>query len=345
MKTVPLSQIFKINNGVPSGQITMVDEDLDNKNIVRYIRPSKTMNGTFSGWVDKTTVNPQKVFGKEMIFVSTNGEGSHTYTYISPFEFIPNSDVSVLEELPTNSRKLSLNEKIFYAQCITYNRYKFNYGRKPKENKLKDLLLPDIDDIPIYVNRVSLPDLSDCKKQLEPKNKTPDLNTNKWRIFKISDIFGKPVKCKCNVANDLIDGNDIWYIGASSQNNGAIKKVSYNKGLVTKGNCIVFIGDGQGSVGFANYAEDDFIGSATLSVGYNKNLNKYNAMFLVSIFKIERYRYSFGRKWNGKRLEESTFKLPSIDTQGTDKNGNIIYEPDWQFMEKYIKTLHYSASL
>ena len=64
-------------------------------------------------------------------------------------------------------------------------------------------------------------------------------------------------------------------------------------------------------------------------------LNKYIAMFLISIIKRERYRYSFGRKWNPRRMRESEMMLP------VDKYEN----PDWQFMEDYIKSLPYSTNL
>ena len=52
---------------------------------------------------------------------------------------------------------------------------------------------------------------------------------------------------------------------------------------ITKGNCIVFICDGQGSVGYSNYMNIDFIGSTTLTAGYNQHLNKYIGLFLVTI--------------------------------------------------------------
>ena len=38
---------------------------------------------------------------------------------------------------------MSLQEKLYYAQCITNNRYKFSYGRKPKGDRLKTVLIPE----------------------------------------------------------------------------------------------------------------------------------------------------------------------------------------------------------
>ena len=71
--------------------------------------------------------------------MSTNGQGSHTFSYVSTTEFVANSDVSIL--IP--KRKMSLQEKLFYAQCITNNRYKFSYGRKPKGARLLAVKIPE----------------------------------------------------------------------------------------------------------------------------------------------------------------------------------------------------------
>jgi hypothetical protein len=113
-----------------------------------------------------------------------------------------------------------------------------------------------------------------------------------------------------------------------------MKKAACDKDLITKGNCIVFICDGQGSVGYSNYMDADFIGSTTLSAGYNAKLNKYNGLFLVAVLDLERPKYSYGRKYR-KYLSETKIKLP------VDNNGG----PDWQFMENYIKALPYSDKI
>ena len=55
-------------------------------------------------------------------------------------ELVPNSDVSVL--IPKID--MSIEEKMYYAVCITNNRYRFSYGRKPKGKRLKSLLLRHI---------------------------------------------------------------------------------------------------------------------------------------------------------------------------------------------------------
>lgn len=127
------------------------------------------------------------------------------------------------------------------------------------------------------------------------------------------------------------DGNDIYYIGAKKEDNGIMRRVAYDATLVTKGNCIIFICDGQGSIGYSNYMNEDFIGSTTLSVGYNEHLNKYVGLFIVAILDLERPKYGYGRKYRNTLLT-TEIRLP------VDANG----EPDWKFMENYIKSQHYA---
>ncbi len=105
---------------------------------IRYIRPSQTYEGSIAGYVDKTFIDDKYIYPDNTLYVSTDGQGSHTYSYVSSFEFIPNSNVSVL--IP--KRKMSVQEKIYYALCISNNRYKFSYGRKPKGDRLKNILIP-----------------------------------------------------------------------------------------------------------------------------------------------------------------------------------------------------------
>ena len=133
----------------------------------------------------------------------------------------------------------------------------------------------------------------------------------------------------------LEKGNEDSYIGAKKDNNGMMYRVVRDGKYVSKGNCLVFIGDGQGSVGYSTYQEADFIGSTTLSIVPNKNLNKYSGIFIITLLDKERFKYSFGRKWNGEKLKNTKIKLPA------DKEGL----PDWKFMEEYIKSLPYSKSV
>ncbi len=157
------------------------------------------------------------------------------------------------------------------------------------------------------------------------------IDRRNWQWFRVGDLF-PPQKCKCSNATELLeDGDEIAYIGAKKSDNGVMRYVKRVENLVSRGNCIVFIGDGQGSVGYSLYQPVDFIGSTTLIVGYNEHLNPYNAAFLVSVLDLERFRYSFGRKYKKEVVANTKIQLPAI------KLDNGGYTPDWKFMEDFVK--------
>lgn len=152
-----------------------------------------------------------------------------------------------------------------------------------------------------------------------------NLNDREWKAFKVKDIF-LIEKCKCSSVSTLKPG-DFPYVGATNRNNGIMSFVEKKDKLTTKGNCIVFICDGQGSVGYSIYKKEDFIGSTTLKVGRSEHLNRYTAQFLVSALDKNRPMYSYGYKRNENRLSNESIMLP------TAKNG----QPDYAFMEQYIR--------
>ena len=157
------------------------------------------------------------------------------------------------------------------------------------------------------------------------------IDRRNWQWFRVGDLFS-PQKCKCSNATELLeDGDEIAYIGAKKSDNGVMRYVKRVENLVSRGNCIVFIGDGQGSVGYSLYQPVDFIGSTTLIVGYNENLNPYNAAFLVSVLDLERFRYSFGRKYKKEVVVNTKIQLPAI------KLDNGENTPDWKYMEDFVK--------
>ncbi len=181
-----------------------------------------------------------------------------------------------------------------------------------------------------YLVKYGLTELSNIFEN--PKSLT--INTSTWKNFYIEKDLFTLESCKCSNASELIDGDDIFYIGAKKTENGVMKKVSHDINLTSKGNCIIFICDGQGSVGYTNYMESDFIGSTTLTAGYNKKLNKYNGLFIVTVLDLERPKYSFGRKYK-KNLSQTSIKLPSTKTG----------KPDWDFMQEFVKQLPYSNKI
>ena len=103
----------------------------------------------------------------------------------------------------------------------------------------------------------------------------------------------------------------------------------------TDENCITFAC--YGSIGEVFYQDEQVWVSDNANVFYLKNreFNSYIALFLVTLLRLEQFRFSYGMTGKKERLESFDIKLPQ------DANSN----PDWKFMEDYIKSLPYSSNL
>jgi hypothetical protein len=322
---VKISDLFEINYGV-NLELVNIDEynPFDNDSIP-FVSRTERNNGVSAYVYRIIDVEPNP--GHTL---SVAGGGSVLSTFYQPIPYYSGRDLYYLSP----KREMNDIEMLYYAKCISNNKYKYSYGRQANKT-LKDILIPK--DIPVEkknkLEKFKLDLWSKFNSEPIIKSKILLKNDN-WEYFNIVDIFLLE-KCKCSNASLLLnDGDDIFYIGAKKKNNGVMQKVEYEEDLVSNGNCIVFIGDGQGSVGFSTYQPIDFIGSTTLTCGYNENLNKYNAMFLITVLDLERFKYSFGRKYGKNQLEKAKIKLPA-------KNG----KPDFEFMENYIKSVNYSGVL
>lgn len=322
---VKISDLFDLNYGNSLELIHLEQCKSVDVGSVPFVSRTEKNNGVAAFVYELININPNP---KHSLTVALGG--SVLSTFYQPLPFYTGFHVSVL----TPKKEMSVLEMLFYAKCISSNKYKYSYGRQANRT-LKDLLIPK--RIPkkllnTLINYKNILDKTLSKNSVN--NQIATLHIDEWKSFNINDLFSLE-KCKCSNASKLLTkGNEINYIGAKKSNNGVMQRVEIERDLVSKGNCILFIGDGQGSIGYATYQPIDFIGSTTLTCGYNKFLNKYNALFLVTILDLERFRYSFGRKYGKAQLEKATIKLPS-------KNGN----PDFDFMEAYIKTLKYSKSI
>ncbi len=135
---VPLVELFQPSSGINPSSLPTEEARLD-ETYIPVIRPSKTQASSFVEFVSSRDVEPELIFPKGTLYVSTNGQGSHTYAYVSTFDFVPNTDVTVLKD---RSGQMGIFEKLFYATAITHNRPLFSYGRKPKGRRLEQILVP-----------------------------------------------------------------------------------------------------------------------------------------------------------------------------------------------------------
>lgn len=159
------------------------------------------------------------------------------------------------------------------------------------------------------------------------------LDDREWKPIPIISVFDRFEPGKGKGLNHLEQAaHGISYIGATNRNNGVlcfVKDTDDSRKMMQEGNCIGFIKNGDGSAGYAIYKQEPFVSTSDVIYGYASWLNPYTGLFFVTAQDMIEHKYSHGYKRNAQHLKGDRVMLPVSDAG----------EPDYQFMEDYIREL------
>ena len=158
------------------------------------------------------------------------------------------------------------------------------------------------------------------------------LSPKKWREFKISDLFNVSLSKGDLKINDCLIGN-VPLVSSGETNNGCIGYIDES-------------GDGKAEIFSSNlltvdmfcnayYQPNDFFAVSHGRVNILEakfDLNIYIALFICTLINNEKFRFTYGRAVYSNVISNLKINLP-ITLKGN---------PDWKYMENYIKSLPYS---
>lgn len=297
-------------------------------------------NSNNNGVVGRVVVDEKtKLYNKGDITVPLGGEYLLS-AFVQDEKFVTAQNVAVLRAKNT----MSDIEKWFYCYVLRENRFKFCAFGREVNKYIQDIEVPDI--IPDWVYKVNFNQLSTNISL----SKNLILDTSYWVSFKYDEIFIIKKGFYNKKPEHNTEGN-IPFLGAIDSNNGVTEYYSLedikaasktgddnnahieNKIFPPNAICVT----NNGSVGYAYYQAESFTCSHDVTPLYRKggDFNKYTALFVISVIEHDRYRWTYGRKWRPIRMKDSIIKLPA------DIHGN----PDWDYMEHFIKSLPYSDKI
>lgn len=315
MKLVPVFKLFDVFYGVnlelnklvevPYG-VPFVSRTSKNNGVSAYVMPVKGKKPNPAGTI------------------SVAGGGSVMESFLQKRPYYSGRDLYYL----VPKLKMSDNVLLYYCVCLRENKYRFNYGRQANRT-LKELLIPDITEVPAFVGRIDLSQFGGLESPMI-KEKF-ELKTKNWKLFKYDDLF-EIERGRGPRKNELDGTGETPFVTSSDQNNGW---TDFTKAIpIHDGNTIGV--NRNGSVAEAFYQPLPFCSTEDVHIFKPKfEMSKYVALFLTTLIKKEKYRYNYGRKWGIARMKNSQIKLPV----------NKFGEPDWEFMENYIKSINYSKQI
>jgi len=317
MRTVKISDLFEIKYGNSFELINLTECKKTDSDCINFISRTEKNNG-ISAYVEKLpNIEPNL---PKTITVAVGGSVLSTFFQIQPYY----TGFHVMILFP--KQKMSDIEMLFYAFCIRKNKYRYNYGRQANKT-LKDIFIPE--KMPNDWNDLSINSLNDLNSKSLIKDGY-NLNLSKWKQFGLNTIFD--IKGSSTTPQQELEEygkGGFPYITTQATNNGVGGSYDY---FTEKGNVLTI---DSAVLGFCSYQPYNFSASDHVEKLIPKfKVNKYIAMFLVTIINREQYRYNYGRKCSQDRMNQRSIRLPVKNNQ-----------PDWQFMEDYIKSLPYSSSL
>lgn len=231
--------------------------------------------------------------------------------------------------------KLNRHVGLFLSKMIRETCSKYCYGKMGNQESIKreKIMLP--------VDENDEPDYSFMKEYIKERehqlihnykkfivNRIPEARTIEsinyigWMPFNMNDIFTIHAGKRLTKAD--MDHGDIPFIGSTDSNNGitswiATPNASFDKnvlGVNYNGSVVEGFYHGYGCV----FSDD--VKRLHLK---NHEDNKYIFLFLKTVILQQKSKYTYGYKFNGKRMERQKILLP------VDESGN----PDYTYMEQY----------
>lgn len=152
-----------------------------------------------------------------------------------------------------------------------------------------------------------------------------------WKLFYFKDLF--EIKRGKRLTKANMNVGTTPFIGAIDSNNGLTAFIDQEP--IHSGNTITVNYNGNG-LADAYYQSSPFWCSDDVNVLYPKfELTPEIALFITTVIRKEKYRFSYGRKWHVARMKVSTISLPC------KADGTL----DLKFMQDYISTLPFSKEI
>lgn len=335
MKLFSFIEIFSFKRGE-----RLIEEDQIFGDIP-YISATRNYNG-----INTYLTPPEKMTHHRNKITLTNS-GSVGYCFFHEYEFVASDHVTVIW-IKEKSVSLTKNIALYLKPILEAMKYKYSFGREISDKRIKreKILLP--------INEKEEPDWNYMEQyidgfyknikfnQVNSINKSSlKLNTNGWKEFNLYKELFNIERGTRLIKEDRIEGN-VPLVTAGYENQGIAKYIS-NEEMVIYNLAITI--DMFGNCFYRDY--DFYCDDNIIVLKPNFRINKYIALFIISLISQEKNKFSYGRQYRLKHIKKHKIKLPTIKVETRDfiKEKEMLLTIDFKFMENYIKSITYGDKL
>lgn len=313
-----LDDLFDVWNGHELDLVTLDQTDPSDLEAVAYVSRQGGGNGV-STYVRRLSELPPAEPGTLSLAL---GGSYAAASFLQPRPYYTAQNVRVL----TPRNQMTEQEKLWWALCIRHNRFRFGYGRHANRT-FRALELPS--STPEWALRATIPDFGPLK-QSALAAAPPALNEPAWGWIQLEEIF-EVVRGRFVPAAQKRPG-PTPEVSSTAARNGIARRIDlpaeHPAGVITVAR--------NGSVGQAFYQPVPFFATDDVHVFYPRaRLSREASLFVCTLIRRERYRFSYGRKWSLDGMRRARIRLP-VTPPG---------DPDWVWIQSFVMSLPFSGAL
>jgi hypothetical protein len=243
--------------------------------------------------------------------------------FVQQMPFYTAQNVAVLAP---RANEMPLEHRIYYAMCIRHNSFRYTAFGREANRTLATLELPDA--VPKWVDATPIPEHDGLAQSAGRSVALTD--PTRWPEFVLGDLF-KIEKGKRLIKASRTPGA-VRFIGASEKNNGVTDHNDIDPTFPGGQLTVAY----NGAVGATFYQDAPFYASDDVNVlEPRKAMSVPVLLFVATIIKHNRSRFTYGYKWTKERMEKTPLRLPATPDG----------EPDWRYMNALVRGLPFSALL
>lgn len=287
--------------------------------------------------------------------ITLSYNGSVGEAFYQPIDFWATDDVNVLYFKSSNGVAFNQYLALFICTILKREKYRYCYGRKwvldsMNETKIK---LPSSGNIPDWKW------METHVKSLHHKPLTTQitteagnvLGTDNWKEFYLHRLFFTGMGNGIDAIATTSDEPKYNYVSRDSNGNGVVGFVDEIDGETVFPAGSMSLALGGSFLGSCFIQKEPYYTAQNVAVLQEKvPLSDHTKLFVATLIRNEcKIKYqAFGRELNAHFRKDFTIKLPvKCDADGivydeTHEFSDEGFIPDWEWMDKYMKSLPYS---
>lgn len=320
-------EIFSTSSSIDKNKLILGEENIP------YITRTDNNNG-INLFIPKAQKDKYKIDKGNVI---TIGLDTQTVFY-QPYKFYTGQNIQILK-----NDKLNRFNALFIIPIIKIQMRKFNWGGNGatlgRLSRTKIMLPVNKNDEPdwkfmeYYMIELEKRKRADYLKFVKNKlkhlkfKKIENLDAKEWKEFSISKLF--TVKIGTSIDGNKIDktSGETPYITRKESNNGLDGFIENEEIKMTKNYPVITIGNETAQPYVQQYPF--YTGTKVNVLTPIKDLSEYILFFISTCLRQQKSKYNYSFTINSTRLKKQTILLPINDKE----------EPDYEYMEQYIKNL------